>query len=690
MGSGLRRRAWPPVRAWSIVGWLWWALAGAAGAAIPIANATYQLPATVDPTVASEMATELWAEVWQPTSGGPYPLVLFLHGNHATCGRYDPALGIRIDDDVTYTYTGTCPEGYVVAPSHLGYAYLAADLAARGFVVVSINANRGVNAAPGVAGDEGLNLRRGRLVLRHMQYLAELNAGTRSPPVGSTVAVAGMLDFAHVGLMGHSRGGEGMRAAVQQYRDAGSPWPARIGAATFEALFEIAPVDGQTSRVLDAQELAWNVLIGGCDGDVYDWQGVRVFDRMLDRAAEVRLRPKSTFLVYGANHNFFNSEWQQSDATRCLNQSRFYSRKAGTAQRTTAHATLLDFMQAHVGPAALPGRALDFDPSYPLDTALPRTTTYARGYTATPRAEANLVIDNFDRPTGQSTSGAANDSNGLAAYAHVPAGQSAHEAPQRAALLGWEAAAPGRYLQVNAAASGSGRDASAYGALEFRIMLQCPSPSCVATASKGGDVDLSIALADANGGLSAPVALKSVAVVRWPGGSYAPIEMLQTVRIALSAFPGIDLTKLRGVRFIFDRTSGRSIYLANVRLTQAVAGPGGSAPGSDAKTGAVVDPPAANEVNRVVAIRRLEPGAAGAASLVEVEVTSTRPFPIGGALPELQIGTARSRLARPVPGAGSRLAFVFRADAFDAAPRGADVRLRIGGAAAWVFAPLAP
>ena len=60
-------------------------------------------------------------------------------------------------------------------------------------------------------------------------------------------------------MMGHSRGGEGVRAALAQYRDAGSPWPALIGApVNFEGIFEIGPVDGQTGRILNAEGLAWN------------------------------------------------------------------------------------------------------------------------------------------------------------------------------------------------------------------------------------------------------------------------------------------------------------------------------------------------------------------------------------------------------------------------------------------------
>ena len=68
-----------------------------------------------------------------------------------------------------------------MTPSHRGYGYLADELAAAGYIVVSINANRGVNAADGVDGDFGLNLRRGRLVLKHLQLLAQWNRRGGAP-----------------------------------------------------------------------------------------------------------------------------------------------------------------------------------------------------------------------------------------------------------------------------------------------------------------------------------------------------------------------------------------------------------------------------------------------------------------------------------------------------------------------------
>src|SRR5262249_37931175 len=136
-----------------------------------VATAQYRLPALTDPTILNDRATEIWARVWRPSTDEleGLPLVVFLHGNHGTCGAFFCRAAIcgvplqlpdgpRIDDRIDYTFTGTCPragEGnppaeadYVVAPSHEGYAYLAEQLASHGYLVVSINANRGITAGP--------------------------------------------------------------------------------------------------------------------------------------------------------------------------------------------------------------------------------------------------------------------------------------------------------------------------------------------------------------------------------------------------------------------------------------------------------------------------------------------------------------------------------------------------------------
>jgi len=70
---------------------------------------------------------------------------------------------------------------------------------------------------------------------------------------------------------------------------------ALIGAVTFEGIFEIGPVDGQTALTLNALGTAWNVLLPMCDGDVSNLQGVKTFDRVLRVNSESPARQKSSF-----------------------------------------------------------------------------------------------------------------------------------------------------------------------------------------------------------------------------------------------------------------------------------------------------------------------------------------------------------------------------------------------------------
>src|SRR5690606_27077265 len=140
-------------------------------------SAEHKFPATVDPDVLSDCETELWARVDAPAqldAGERYLLLVFLHGNRSTCGT---GTNPRRDHKSHYTDTGECPEGYVVTPSHDGYGYIADEMASQGYIVVSINANRGINAGSGASGDGSLILARARLVLKHLLTLAQWDRG---------------------------------------------------------------------------------------------------------------------------------------------------------------------------------------------------------------------------------------------------------------------------------------------------------------------------------------------------------------------------------------------------------------------------------------------------------------------------------------------------------------------------------
>ena len=349
-------------------------------------SAEYKLPAAVDPDILDATpprAVELWARVYRPTElvAAPYPLVVILHGNHSTCGF---GRNPRIDNNSEYTTSGTCPEGYVVVPNHAGYGYFADRLASWGYIVVSINANRGINAGAGVTGDTGLNLARGRLILRHLQRLSEWNmfGGT---PASLGVELRGALDFSTVGLLGHSRGGEGVRAAYTLYRDPDSPWPGLIpDPVTFQGIFEIGAVDGQTSRTLNADGAVWNALLPMCDGDVSNLAGVRPFDRMLQISDEI-ITQKSTFAVWGANHNFYNTEWQVSDSAGCVfHQALFPFTIGSPAQRMTAIASVLAFFRGNVGRFLETTFNQTFNPLYALPPVVADLTRVDRGFTPSP------------------------------------------------------------------------------------------------------------------------------------------------------------------------------------------------------------------------------------------------------------------------------------------------------------------
>jgi len=446
-------------------------------------------------------------------------------------------------------------------------------------------------------------------------------------------------------------------------------------------------VDGQTSRILDPVGVSWNVLLPACDGDVSDLQGVKPYDRSLLITNESNSLNKSSFEVFGANHNFYNTEWQESDASGCQGQTALFPQfKGSKPQRTTASETLIPFFRAHLGPSKAPKLARRFDPSYPLSVKLTNVTAYARGFMATPRASQNFIVDNFNNATGTSSAGVPNQSSGLTQYLHGAA-SSSHDVTQRAAAVKWSS--PGGFLQVNVATAGNSVDVSGFKTLEFRVALRCFGSLCSSSPNPTGDIDFSIALANGNGTLSAPITLKSVAVVRRPvGDDFTLNSILQTVRVPFADFSGADITHFRGVRFTFNQTSASSIFLANVRLTRGRAGPGGLSAAAEASAGPVRVAMTQSETNRIVAIRRVASVAGRAVPGVEIELSSTRAFPIGDALPTLTIGGRSFTLSRFGSGKADSLVFMLEAGEYAVLKDGADVMLEIGGARPWSFGAL--
>jgi len=668
----------------------------------PIAVSEYKLPAALDPVVSPDLPVELWARVYQPASLGNslHPLLVFLHGNHATCGR--PAgPGEHFDINVQYTFTGTCPDGYIPVPSHAGYGYLAERLAGRGYIVVSINANRGINAAPGVLGDRGLNLQRGRLVLRHLQQLSRWKAGIDIPPAPLAGAVEA-LDLSHVGLLGHSRGGEGMRAAYNLYQSdpGGTDWPSLIGPVTFEGIFEIGPVDGQTALTLNALGTAWNVLLPMCDGDVFNLQGVKPFDRMLRVNSESPVRQKSTYAVWGTNHNFYNTEWQLSDSPGCFANQRLFGHLNGSVEeRTTGIASVVAFFVANVGATKLPEYNRNFNPQFELPASVAGITRVDRGYTDSPDSSVTTVFDNFTAATGFNSHGPANTaSNVFVVHGHV----ANHDPLQQfAALVSWNGPGSNTFFQDNWTDPSNGINASSYGTLDFRVSRQCADPTDLLCNKQSNwfnfDTNFSVRLVGADGTLSSPVQLRNYLSLTGPVGSLvfgfgtAGHPILQTARIPLTAFGSSGIVgNLRGVRFTFDDTRRDEIYIANIQLSKMnglVAAPTSLLSLLPTTDTLIETSNNGNDVNKIKSIRSVQSAVQG--SVVEIELTSNREFLPQGEMLVLRIGSQDFSLSRyPKTGETNTVIFSLTSEEFARVSQGDTVRVQYGNGPsynAWNF-----
>jgi hypothetical protein len=261
-----------------------------------------------------------------------WPIVILLHGNHE-----------------------------VTDPSYLGYDYLATNLAEHGYVAVSIDANDiNGNMHPDdnrYTGDYS-SVSRGQLILATLDKLRELD---QNGGEGWQAALKDQLDFDRIGVMGHSRGGQGLINAfkfnlqrdsvtpkelaqymqahpelftdytpvlqaanegqrfLQAAKDAGiffSPTANTTRPYNFRGGILLGTTDFQGTVGLANIPLA--VVIPSCDGDVRDLQGARTFDNNR-YGFEYDTAPNLQVLVRGANHNYYNTEWRRDDMRTLLN-----------------------------------------------------------------------------------------------------------------------------------------------------------------------------------------------------------------------------------------------------------------------------------------------------------------------------------------------------------------------------------
>ncbi|MBT1182014.1 Ig-like domain repeat protein [Bifidobacterium sp. CP2] len=498
----------------------------------------------------------------------PSPLVVLLHGRHTSCAT--------VKEGVQNPNRYPCVDGQVDVPSYLGYEYTAKLLASRGYAVVSISANA-INANDNqLASDYGAAAR-GWLVLDHLDYLKRANAGSVD---GLGTALTGRLDLSNIGLMGHSRGGEGVVRAAQLNQTLDQPYAIR-------SVFALAPVD--FSR-LTLPGVSLMTTLPYCDGDVSNLQGQHFIDDTSASFQDGVLR--STVLVRGANHNFFNTVWTPGQYDHAASDDWGYADEDQTnpvcGVNSPTSERLTDEQERAVGNGILQSWFLFtmggdqqylpfFDGSNVTNSVY--GTAKVSSTVQTP-SDAQASINPFTSPTTTtSTSDTATAmicSDAKSCGADLPSSRIPHWAAMRfaksspgTAVMKFDWTAKDTSLTVDVPSAS--RDASGYQSLNFRA-----APGAFENAA----TDLSIMLTDA-AGASASVSTADYSDALSPlpgdGGDYIGKTILRQASIPLSAFTGVDLTNVTAVRFSSLTDTGTA-YLSDLAFANPSAGSSTPAP----------------------------------------------------------------------------------------------------------------
>lgn len=512
-------------------------------------------------------------------SAGPFPVALFLHGRHATC--MDPDTGGEFGQ-------WPCTGNRVPIWSYQGYDYISEVLASWGYVVISISAN-GINAPDNNCRDFGLD-RRGELIHYHLDRWREFNT-KGGEPFGDRFV--GKLDLNNVGLMGHLRGGGGIASAYRQNLERKDPYG-------FNALLPLAPVNFQRPRIVDTPLF---VILPYCDGDVSDLQGALYYDdaryeRPGDPAA------KQYILEMGGNHNYYNTVWSMGrvpddwryDTRRLVDPYCSNLRSDGGGRytqeevRSIGLAYHLAFFRRYLGGEDI------FTPLFTGDVPPPASVgdvEIHNAYHPADTPETRLDVDRVlsDASLAQNTLGGAVTQTGLDPFdtcvpqrlfrPYTGCGPFHANSTARQLRFGWSDPT----AQYQSELPEGFRDVSGFNVLSFRAGVNyCEDrdpksdPQCSSRNPVGQPQDFSVVLVDGDGN-SASVRVGDVsnALFYPPSREFFfanfPIEagqkvVLNSVRVPLSAFKGVNLADIRTIAFNFDQEPQGALLLNDVMFSE--------------------------------------------------------------------------------------------------------------------------